>query len=67
VFIRAPLILRSGSCVETLVTLDDSPVLGQQGNLLAATFHPEMSSQSSSGHLIHRYFGSLIFGHWPSR
>jgi 5'-phosphate synthase pdxT subunit len=67
VFIRAPVILRCGSSVQTLVTLDDSPVLVQQGNLLAATFHPEMSSQSCFGHLVHQYFSSLIFGHWPNR
>lgn len=66
VFIRAPLILRTGKDVETLATLDDSPVLVQQGNHLVATFHPELSAPEASGGLIHRYFCSLCYSAWPA-
>lgn len=65
VFIRAPLILRTGKAVETLIALDGSPVLVQEGKLLAATFHPELST-GGDGFLIHRYFCQLCFGAWPS-
>lgn len=67
VFIRAPLILRTGKSVQTLISLDDSPVLVQQGNHLAATFHPELSTQETSGYFIHRYFCSIVFGAWPAQ
>ena len=66
VFIRAPLILRTGKSVETLISLDDSPVLVQQGKTLAATFHPELSNVANSDLLVHRYFCSLVTGQMPS-
>src|SRR4051812_7595858 len=43
VFIRAPVIERVGSDVEVLATYDDVPVLGRQGAVLFATFHPELA------------------------
>jgi len=43
VFIRAPVIRRVGDDVETYLEHDGLPVLVRQGNLWAATFHPEMS------------------------
>ena len=43
VFIRAPRIVSVGSGVETLASREGSPVLVRQGNLMAATFHPELS------------------------
>ena len=43
VFIRAPKILRVGPEVETLAQLSGEPVLVRQGNILAATFHPELT------------------------
>jgi 5'-phosphate synthase pdxT subunit len=43
VFIRAPRISRTGPGVETLATCGGDPVLVRSGNLLAATFHPELS------------------------
>ena len=46
VFIRAPKITRVGPCVETLSTIDGEPVLVKQNNLLAATFHPELTSDN---------------------
>jgi 5'-phosphate synthase pdxT subunit len=43
VFIRAPAVERYGESVEVLASLDDRPVLVRQGNLLASSFHPEMT------------------------
>jgi len=43
VFIRAPVIERIGKGVEVLATHDDAAVLGRQGAILFATFHPELS------------------------
>jgi 5'-phosphate synthase pdxT subunit len=44
VFIRAPRILRVGPGVETLGTHRGEPVLVRQGNVAAATFHPELTA-----------------------
>lgn len=46
VFIRAPRIMRIGAGVETLSTIDGEPVLVKQNNLLAATFHPELTGDN---------------------
>ena len=46
VFIRAPIIRRVGPGVEVLVRRDDDPVLVRQGPVWAATFHPEMTSDT---------------------
>jgi 5'-phosphate synthase pdxT subunit len=43
VFIRAPVIERVGPGIEVLASYDDAPVLGRQGTLLFATFHPELA------------------------
>src|SRR5215472_2650704 len=43
VFIRAPRIRRVGQGVETLATLHGEPVLVRSGNVVAATFHPELT------------------------
>ena len=66
VFIRAPLILSSGKKVQELISLDGSPVLVQDGHRLAATFHPELSTDGPGAYLIHRYFCSLTYGALPS-
>ena len=52
VFIRAPRITKTGADVEVLARREGFPVLVRQGNLLAATFHPELSSDRR----IHRLF-----------
>ncbi len=44
VFIRAPRIRRTGPGVEVLARRDGEPVLVRQGNVAAATFHPELSA-----------------------
>ncbi len=43
VFIRAPRITHVDKGVEVLAERDGFPVLVRQGNILAATFHPEIS------------------------
>lgn len=52
VFIRAPIVRRVGTGVRVLGRCDGVPVLVEQGNLLAATFHPELTEDET----IHRYF-----------
>jgi pyridoxal 5'-phosphate synthase pdxT subunit len=44
VFIRAPRIVETGAGVEVLAQRDGSPTLVRQGVVMAATFHPELSS-----------------------
>jgi 5'-phosphate synthase pdxT subunit len=56
VFIRAPRITHTGPRVETLATRDGFPVLVRQGHLLAATFHPELSSDTR----VHQLFLDII-------
>ncbi|MCH7471763.1 pyridoxal 5'-phosphate synthase glutaminase subunit PdxT [bacterium] len=46
VFIRAPRIATPGAQVQIIGQLDSEPVLVRQGNILAATFHPELSGDS---------------------
>jgi len=43
VFIRAPRLRELGPGVEVLARVDGEPVLVREGNLLAATFHPELT------------------------
>jgi pyridoxal 5'-phosphate synthase pdxT subunit len=43
VFIRAPVIERVGNGIEVLSSHEGMPVLGRQGRILFATFHPELS------------------------
>ncbi|MGH9772151.1 MAG: pyridoxal 5'-phosphate synthase glutaminase subunit PdxT [Candidatus Acidiferrales bacterium] len=52
VFIRAPIIRRVGAGVSVLGTAGGLPVLVEQGALMAATFHPELTGSE----VIHRYF-----------
>ncbi len=56
VFIRAPRITRTGPTVETLAERNGFPVLVREGHLLAATFHPELSTDTR----IHQLFLDLI-------
>jgi len=57
VFIRAPKITKTGKDVETLASLEDGSVVAvRQGNLLATSFHPELTADDR----FHRYF--LTFG-----
>lgn len=56
VFIRAPRIERVGDGVEVLGRLGDEPVLVRQGNVLAASFHPELTGDAR----LHEYFVSTM-------
>ncbi len=47
VFIRAPKIRRVGAAVEILATRESEPVLVRQGNVVAATFHPELTDDAT--------------------
>ena len=62
VFIRAPRITRTGPGVETLAERDGSPVLVRSGHLLAATFHPELSTDTR----VHQLFLDLVRTSIPS-
>jgi 5'-phosphate synthase pdxT subunit len=62
VFIRAPRIARTGPAVETLATRNGDPVLVRSGHLLAATFHPELSSDPR----VHQLFLDLARTHRPT-
>jgi len=44
VFIRAPQLTDPGPGVEILARVDGKPVLMREGHILAATFHPELTS-----------------------
>jgi 5'-phosphate synthase pdxT subunit len=43
VFIRAPVVERAGADVEVLAEYDGVPVLGREGDIWFASFHPELS------------------------
>jgi 5'-phosphate synthase pdxT subunit len=52
VFIRAPIIERVGPDVLVLAKSEGQPVLIRQGHILIATFHPELTSDTT----VHEYF-----------
>jgi len=56
VFIRAPRIVETGPEVEVLAERDGKPTLVQQGNLMAATFHPELTTDRR----VHKAFVDLV-------
>jgi len=57
VFIRAPYIEKAGSGVQALSALPDGEIVAaRQGNLLATSFHPELSGDTR----IHRYFADTV-------
>jgi pyridoxal 5'-phosphate synthase pdxT subunit len=59
VFIRAPIIESVGKGVEILAEDAGHPVLVQQGRILASTFHPELTSDTT----IHEHFVTLSGNH----
>lgn len=52
VFIRAPVIRRIGEEARVLGQCGGLPVLVEEGNILVATFHPELTEDET----VHRYF-----------
>ena len=56
IFIRAPKILRVGKDVGIVASWGKETVMVRAGNVLGATFHPELSE----GNRVHRYFVDMI-------
>jgi 5'-phosphate synthase pdxT subunit len=56
VFIRAPRIVHAGPEVEILAQRDGFPVLVRQGAIMAATFHPELSTDRR----VHQIFVNAV-------
>ncbi len=56
VYIRAPRIVKTGEAVEVLAERDGFPVLVEQGHIMAATFHPELSTDRR----VHQRFVDLV-------
>ncbi|MEK7146101.1 MAG: pyridoxal 5'-phosphate synthase glutaminase subunit PdxT [Patescibacteria group bacterium] len=55
VFIRAPQVRRVGANVKVLAKHGEMPILCRQGNLLAGSFHPELTDDLR----LHQYFIKL--------
>jgi pyridoxal 5'-phosphate synthase pdxT subunit len=62
VFIRAPVIEKTGSGVEVLAEREGKPVLVRQGKVMASTFHPELTSDTT----IHQEFVKMASGKEPA-
>ncbi|HXP93447.1 MAG TPA: pyridoxal 5'-phosphate synthase glutaminase subunit PdxT [Candidatus Binatia bacterium] len=62
IFIRAPWIERAGKGVDVLASLDGHGVLVRQNNVLASSFHPELSGDRR----LHRYFSAMSAAHEPA-
>jgi len=56
VFIRGPIIDQVGPGVEVLAEYAGKPALVRQGSVLASTFHPELTGDST----VHQYFLNLV-------
>jgi 5'-phosphate synthase pdxT subunit len=56
VFIRAPRIVETGAGVQVLALRDGSPALVRQDSIMAATFHPELSSDRR----VHKLFVRIV-------
>lgn len=56
VFIRAPLIKEIGAHVNVLCSVNDEIVAAREGHLLACSFHPELTDDSS----LHEYFLKMV-------
>ena len=56
VFIRAPRIVETGPGVQILAVREGSPVLVREGSVMAATFHPELSTDRR----VHKLFVQIV-------
>ena len=56
IFIRAPWVEKVGAEVEVLAGIDEHPVMVRQGNILATSFHPELTGDGR----IHQLLLDLI-------
>ncbi len=61
VFIRAPIIRRTGDDARVLASYQGDPVLVSQGRHLVATFHPELTADAR----IHRHFVEMVEAQSP--
>src|SRR5262249_8540854 len=59
VFIRGPIIESVAPGIEVLAEYAGKPALVQRGSIMAATFHPELTDDST----VHRHFLSLVPPH----
>ena len=58
VYIRAPWISKVGSEVEVLAETHGHPVMVRQGNIIATSFHPELTADTR----IHKMLINLVEG-----
>lgn len=56
VFIRAPWVESVGASAEVLATYDGHTVAVRQGNVLATSFHPELTGDDR----VHAYFVDMV-------
>ncbi|MFD7032492.1 pyridoxal 5'-phosphate synthase glutaminase subunit PdxT [Streptomyces sp. NPDC059917] len=56
VFIRAPWVESVGAAAQVLATYDGHTVAVRQGNVLATSFHPELTGD----HRVHAYFVDMV-------
>lgn len=63
VYIRAPRIVKTGPSVKVLARREGFPVLIEQDDILAATFHPELSADRR----VHSRFVEMVRAHAASR
>ncbi|MGO4756140.1 pyridoxal 5'-phosphate synthase glutaminase subunit PdxT, partial [Streptomyces sp. 2MCAF27] len=56
VFIRAPWVESVGAGVDVLATYGDHAVAVRQGNVLATSFHPELTGD----HRVHALFVDIV-------
>lgn len=56
VFIRSPSISEAGSGVDVLAKLNEKIVAVKEGNIIATSFHPELSDDNS----LHKYFVRMV-------
>jgi 5'-phosphate synthase pdxT subunit len=61
VFIRAPWVEQTGPEIEVLGSVDNHPVAIRQGNLLALSFHPELSGETR----FHELLLAMVNGRRP--
>jgi pyridoxal 5'-phosphate synthase pdxT subunit len=55
VFIRGPIIERVAPDIKVLAKFEDKPALVEKGHILAATFHPELTGDTT----VHKHFLKL--------
>jgi 5'-phosphate synthase pdxT subunit len=61
VFIRGPIIERVGAGIEVLAEYAGKPALVQKDRIMAATFHPELTDDTT----VHQHFLELVVEHSP--